>query len=87
MLEYEGSYRIPEIHKFKYCFAGEWIVDVPRFLDYPWFINICSAFPLLKIIKCVLCVYCILFVLPTMKDVDSHKLSHVSGHLKLHVRM
>ena len=49
--------RIPEIHKFKYCFAGQWIVHVTRFLDYPWFINNCCDFSLLIIIKCLLYVY------------------------------
>ena len=60
-------------------------MDVTRFLDWPWFINTCSTFTLLKIMKCKLCAYCVLFVFPTLKEVDSHKLSQVSGHLKLHV--
>jgi len=54
-------------------------VVVLRFLDYAWFINTCYAFPVLKIIKYHLCVYCTLFVLPTMKEVDSYKLFQVSG--------
>jgi hypothetical protein len=54
-------------------------VDVPRFLYCPWFINFCSSYALLKI--SANCVYCVLFVFPTLKEVDSHKLSQASGHI------